>query len=211
MIGIFGGTFDPIHYGHLRCAWEIAEQLELTEVRMVPSYQPPHRNQPLAAPEHRKRMLELALIGQHPLRLDCRELERGGLSYSVDTLNSFRSELGDEPLCLILGQDAFNAFDSWHRWTEVSELAHIVVITRPGAELPKQGPVADLIDRRGVEAVDELCARPAGSILFRTVTALAFSATSIRNLLATGRSPRYLLPDKVLDYILQQGLYGQLD
>lgn len=211
MIGIFGGTFDPIHFGHLRCALEIAEQLELSEVRMLPAGQPPHRAQPLATAEQRRHMLELALAGQSLLTLDTREIDRPGPSYMVDTLASLRAELGAVPLCLILGQDAFNGLAGWHRWEQVPELAHLVVISRPGVEQPENGPVGALIEQRSVESVDELSGRPAGAVLFRSVTALGFSASGIRRLLASGRSPRYLLPDAVLDYVLREGVYQNLN
>ncbi|MDV3237555.1 MAG: nicotinate-nucleotide adenylyltransferase [Gammaproteobacteria bacterium] len=207
MIGIFGGTFDPIHFGHLRCAWEIAEQLALREVRMLPARVPPHRDQPVASADQRRRLLELALAGQTLLRLDTRELERDGPSYMVDTLSSLRGEVNDEPLCLILGQDAFNGLDTWHRWEAIPGLAHLVVITRPGSALADSGPVRALVERCGVESADELRARPAGAVLFRTVTPLAISASGIRDLLAEGRSPRYLLPDAVLDCVQREGLY----
>lgn len=211
MIGIFGGTFDPIHYGHLRCALEIAEQLELSEVRMLPAGQPPHRTAPQASPEQRRRALELALAGQSLLRLDTRELDRPGLSYMVDTLISLRAELGEHSLCLILGQDAFNGLAGWHRWEEVPELAHLVVISRPGVEQPDNGLLGALIEQRSVESLDELRARPAGAILFQSVTPLGFSASCIRRMLATGRSPRYLLPDAVLDYLQADGVYQNLN
>ena len=211
MIGIFGGTFDPIHYGHLRCALEIAEQLELREVRMLPCGQPPHRGAPIATAEQRRHALELALAGQSLLRLDSRELERAGPSYMVDTLASIRAEIGQDGLCLILGQDAFNGLASWHRWEQLTELAHLVVITRPGVEPPETGPITALVEARSVESLDELRARPAGAILFRTVTALGFSASGIREQLANGLSPRYLLPDAVLDYLVQEGVYRNLN
>ena len=211
MIGIFGGTFDPIHFGHMRCALEIAEQLELSEVRLLPCGQPPHRTAPLASPEQRRHMLELALADQSLLRMDTRELDRPGPSYMVDTLVSLRAEVGRRSLCLILGQDAFNGLASWNRWEQVPELAHLIVISRPGIEQPENGPIGALIDQRSVESLDELRARPAGAILFRSVTPLGFSASCIRRMLAAGRSPRYLLPDAVLDYLLQEGVYQNLN
>lgn len=210
MIGILGGTFDPVHFGHLRCALEIAEQLELAEVRLLPAGRPPHRNAPLASPEQRRRMLELALAGQSLLTLDPRELDRPGPSYMVDTLSSLRAEAGNEGLCLILGQDAFNGLAAWNRWEQVPELAHLIVISRPGVEQPDNGPIGALIEQRSVETLDELRARPAGAILFRSVTPLGFSASGIRALLAGGRSARYLVPDAVLDYLRQEGVYLNL-
>lgn len=210
MIGVFGGTFDPVHFGHLRCALEIAEQLELAEVRMLPAGTPPHRNPPQASPQQRRRMLELALAGQSRLRLDTRELERPGPSYMVDTLRSLRREAGDESLCLILGQDAFNGLAGWNRWEQIPQLAHLIVISRPGVEQPDTGPIRALIEQCSVETLDELRARPAGAILFRRVTSLGFSASGIRALLAGGRSARYLVPDAVLDYVQREGVYLNL-
>ncbi|MFA7386504.1 MAG: nicotinate-nucleotide adenylyltransferase [Thiohalobacteraceae bacterium] len=207
MIGIFGGTFDPIHFGHLRCAWEIAELLALREVRMLPAGQPPHRGAPRASSAQRRRALELALEGQSLLTLDTRELDRPGPSYMVDTLTALRAELGTAPLCLILGQDAFNGLTGWSRWERIPELAHLVVITRPGAGQPDTGPLAALVEQRSVEGLDALRTRPAGKLLFCKVTALGFSASDIRSLLASGRCPRYLLPDKVLDYLQRERVY----
>lgn len=207
MIGIFGGTFDPIHHGHLRCALEIAEQLELREVRMLPCGQPPHRDQPQAAGMHRRRMAELALQGQSLLTLDTRELDRAGPSYMVDTLTDLRREVDGASLCMILGQDAFNGLDRWHQWERLIDLTHLVVITRPGVAQPENGPIAALADAHSVETLDELRARPAGHILFRTVTPLGFSASGIRAQLAAGLSPRYLLPEAVLAYIEREALY----
>lgn len=207
MIGIFGGTFDPIHFGHLRCALEIAEQLQLREVRMLPCGQPPHRDAPQATAAQRRRAVELALQGQSLLRMDSRELERPGPSYMVDTLAALRAEVGTQSVCLILGQDAFNGLASWHAWEQLPGLAHLVVISRPGVERPMLGPIAELIAQRAVDNADALRAQPAGAILFCQVTALDISASDIRARLANGRSPQYLLPDAVLEYLVQEAVY----
>lgn len=207
MIGLFGGTFDPIHFGHLRCALEIAEQLQLQEVRMLPCGLPPHRDAPQASPAQRRRAVELALQGQSLLRLDSRELERPGPSYMVDTLRSVRAEVGTQGVCLILGQDAFNGLARWHQWEQILALAHLVVISRPGVEPPTAGPIAALVAQQAVESVAALRARPAGAILFCSVTALEISASAIRAQLANGRSPQYLLPDAVLEYLVQEAVY----
>ncbi len=209
MLGIYGGTFDPVHYGHLRTALEVKEALRLAELRLLPCRLPPHRGTPGASPAQRLRMLELALENADPgFTVDKRELEREGPSYMVDTLASLREEHPVRPLCLIVGLDAFCGLPSWHRWRELFGLAHIAVMRRPGAAEPEwvEGLAEAVRDRR-TEAAEDLRLSPAGCIVFVEVTQLAISATGIRRLLAEGKSPRYLLPDPVLAMIRAQGLY----
>lgn len=206
-IGILGGTFDPIHYGHLRPALEILEELDFAEIRFIPSRLPPHRSRPGAAPAQRLELLRLAVADQPGFVVDERELRRDGPSYTVDTLTSLRAELGATPLCLILGMDAFSQLTTWRRWRELSELAHLVVTDRPDSpSLPIE--LLDLIERRRLRHASRLRERPAGGIWLQPVTQLAISATRIRELLAQGRSVRYLLPDAAQHYIQQQGLYS---
>lgn len=208
MIGIFGGTFDPIHYGHLRTALEVLEQVGLEAMFMVPCRIPPHRGSPMASPEARRDMVALALPGQDRLRLDERELGRAGPSYMVDTLDSFREEYGNTPLGLVLGQDAFAALDAWHDWTRLPELAHLLVMTRPGEGIPERGRMAELLAEHTVSDPADLKNRPAGRIFLCQVTPLAISATAIREQQAAGRSSRYLTPDAVLDYMVEHQLYS---
>ncbi len=165
MIGILGGTFDPIHHGHLRCAQELLQDLPLDEVRLVPCRIPPHRDTPQASAEQRLRMLKAALDGAPGLTVDDRELSREGPSYTVDTLHSLRAEFGATPLCLIVGMDAFNGLDRWHRWQELIGLAHIVVAHRPGWLPPQAGAVAELLSSHAIQSATELRARPAGRSL----------------------------------------------
>lgn len=206
MIGVYGGTFDPVHYGHLRTALEVQEALDLDAMLMLPARQPPHREPPQAAPEARRDMLALALQGQDRLVLDGRELARPGPSYMVDTLESLRAEHGERPLGLVLGEDAFAGLDGWDRWERLLELAHLLVMTRPGGVRPAGKP-ARLLAERGVTEAARLKSRPAGLIYQCEVTALAISATAIRAQQATGRSSRYLLPEAVLDYLIEHRLY----
>ena len=208
-IGVLGGTFDPVHFGHLRSALELLETLGLAEVRLVPCGHPPHRSPPRAPASARLAMLELAVTGQPGLRVDPRELERPGPSYMVDTLASLREEQGTRPLCLILGSDAFLGLPGWHRWQELVQLAHLVVMHRPGWDLDDNlaAPLAQLVEARRVYEAAALAAQPAGSILLVPVTPLDISATAIRTLIAAGRSPRYLLPDVVWEHIRAHGLY----
>jgi nicotinate-nucleotide adenylyltransferase len=208
MIGIFGGTFDPIHYAHLRTALEVQQQLDLAELRFIPAAVPPHRPQPLASPQQRLDMVRLAIQEQPGMTVDARELEREGPSYMVDTLASLRDELGEVPLVLILGMDALLGLSDWHQWTRLIELAHIVVMERPGAALPEQGELAELVRVHRSEKIARLAQEPAGAVWFVSVSQLDISATDIRARLAAGASPRFLLPDAVLDYILDEGLYG---
>lgn len=209
MLGIYGGTFDPIHYGHLRTALEVKEALRLAELRLLPCRLPPHRGSPGATPEQRLQMLELALLNAEPgFVVDSRELNRAGPSYMVDTLASLRAEYPERPLCLIVGLDAFCGLPSWHRWRELFDLAHLAVMRRPGLSEPIWGEgLAGIIQKRQVETVEGLLGLAAGRLVFLEVTQLTISATSIRHLVAEGKSPRYLLPDPVLTLIQAQGLY----
>lgn len=198
-IAIFGGTFDPVHIGHLRAAWEASEALD-AEVRMVPAKIPPHRPQPLASVGERVAMLRVALAGQQRLQLDLRELDREGPSYTFDTLASLRTEIGDRcPLVLLIGVDAFAGLSTWHRWRELFELAHMCVLTRP-AQIPAMpDALASEVASREVGDTAALCNAPAGRVLNLVVSSLGISATRIRALLAAGHEPRWLVPQALLD------------
>lgn len=208
MIGVYGGTFDPVHYGHLRTALEVKEALHLDAVHFVPARLPPHRRLPSASAEARRRMLEAALADAPPgFVLDERELVRPGPSYMVDTLTSLRQELGQTSLCLLLGMDAFLGLPTWHRWQEVFGLANLVVMTRPGYVPKLSPPLSREFERRRIEDHAKLQKSPCGMIYLQPVTQLEISSTFIRKALVTGRDPKYLLPDRVLALIRQQGYY----
>ena len=206
-IGIYGGTFDPIHFGHLRTAVEVQEGLQLNEVRFVPARIPPHRDDPGASPEDRLRMLAAAVADTPRLVVDERELRRPGPSFTVDTLRTLRAEVGSRPLCLVLGTDAFLGLPTWREPETILTLAHIIVVHRPGAQLPTAGLAARWLREHQGHGRDALAEQPAGVILPYPVTALDISATAIRRLLATGQSPRFLLPHAVLTIIQERGLY----
>lgn len=197
-LALLGGTFDPIHLGHLRVAWEAAEALD-AEVHLLLARQPPHRPTPVASVEQRVAALNAALAGQERLYADLRELRRDGPSYSIDTLTELRAEFGpDRALILLLGADAFAGLPSWHRWRELFDLAHIVVLTRPGPVATLAAELHAEVLAREVVAPRVLAASAAGSVYRLHVTPLDISATQIRELLAAGHEPRYLLPDALL-------------
>lgn len=206
MLGILGGTFDPIHYGHLRLALEFADGLGLTEVRLIPAGAPPHRDAPAAAAALRAAMVATAVANEPRLRLDRRELERPGPSYAVDTLESLRREHPHTPLCFLMGMDAFQGLHRWHRWQRIPELAHIGIAGRPGSR-PPHGLPGELLQRRQVDTPSQLNETLAGRIHILQVPMLDISASHIRRLVAAGRNPRFLLPDSALALIHRHGLY----
>lgn len=211
-VGIFGGTFDPIHFGHLRLAEEMAESLMLAHVRFIPTGWPPHRNLPQTSAEHRLAMVHLAIDDNPHFLVDTREMRQHSPTYTVDTLQALRLELGaEQPICLLMGADAFLGLPYWHRWPELFDLAHIAVAHRPGFpysawqdSMPPE--LRQALDSRNDEAAS-LRFAAVGKIVTLAVTALDISATHIRDTLQAGRNPRYLLPDTVLDYIHTHQLY----
>ena len=213
-IGILGGTFDPIHYGHLRLAEELAGTLKLDQVRFVPSGTPPHRAAPGVSAEHRLAMVRLATAGNDRFKVDGREVRRAGPGYTFDTLAELRAEAGGtRPLALLVGADAFLEFATWHRWHEIFSLAHIAVAHRPGYPVERWAermpqPLAREYSARLMQQPLATHLSPAGGVVVVPFTALDISATAVRDMLRVGASPRYLLPDAVLDYIQTHRLYS---
>jgi nicotinate-nucleotide adenylyltransferase len=199
-IGILGGTFNPIHNGHLRLALEIYERLSLAQVRLIPSAQPPHRAVPSVTSQQRLEMVQAAIAGVTGLTADDRELQRNGPSYMVDTLFSLRAEYPDNPLCLILGSDAFINLNSWYQSTQIINLAHIIVVRRPNTVLATQ-------HINQTQNLNQLHTNKAGKIWVEELPDIAISATQIRDLIAAGNNPNYLLPLAVLDIINHNRLY----
>ena len=214
-VGIFGGTFDPIHHGHLRLAQEALEQCGLASVRFIPSGTPPHRESPCAATAHRLNMVRIALQGNASFVLDEREVQRKGPCYTVDTLRSLRAETGpQQPLCLLMGGDAFLSLHTWHDWKNLFELAHLVVVQRPGLPLGNAIGAADSALRQ--QYIARLAPAPRiahesayGAVVVLDMPLLEISATDIRKRCADKRSIRYLLPDPVINYLQSQNLYTQ--
>jgi nicotinate-nucleotide adenylyltransferase len=208
MIGILGGTFDPVHLGHLRTALEVREALELEEIRLIPCRQPPHRPLPLASARQRMRMLNAAIEGHEGFVVDERELLREGPSYMLDTLVSLRKDFAGQGICLIIGMDAFRGLASWHRWRELLDYCHLIVMTRAGAKLPDSGQLGDFTRQHRVPDSSKLREQAAGRLLFQQVSRLEISGTHIRGLLAGGGDASFLIPDSVLEIINEQGLYN---
>ncbi len=206
-IGILGGTFDPVHHGHLRLALELHELLRLSEVRLIPLANPPHRQQPSSSAEARLEMLQAAVKNEPALRIDRREIDRGGNSYTVDTLTSLRTEMPGAPICLILGMDAFAGLPGWKRWEDLCTLAHLVVAHRPGVSPPGDLRIQGLLAERLIDTPEALHQSPTGYIYLASLPLLDISSSRIRAYLAQGRDPRYLLPNAVLDIINTQHLY----
>lgn len=212
-VGILGGTFDPIHYGHLRLAEEMLELAGLSQIRFVPAGIPPHRTQPQVSAQHRGAMVRLAIADQPAFALDEREIRRSTFCYTVDTLCELRAELGaGQPLCLLMGADAFLQLHTWHQWERLFELAHIVVGYRPGFPLDQRIHVATAAlqshYRQRLCSAAGLSQRPAGGVAVLAIPELDISATLIRSRVAEHRSIRYLLPNAVADYIHQHHLYS---
>ncbi len=202
-VGVLGGTFDPIHYGHLRPAVEVGAALGLDEIRFMPCRVSPLRDEPAAAPAHRLAMVAAALDGETDLVADGRELDRAGPSYTADTLADLCAETPGARFYLIMGGDAFAAFDRWDRWPRILELAHVVATHRPGAEPAAPAPLRE----RVAADPEALAAQAAGHVHIQAVTQLDISATVIRGLAARGGDLRWLMPTAARNYLEEYRLY----
>ena len=213
-IGIFGGTFDPIHYGHLRIAEEIVETISLHEMRFVPAGMPRLRSAPGASPQHRAAMGHAAIQNNPRFVLDEREAHRSGTSYSVESLRELRQEMGENvTLCFVMGADAFMRLAEWHRWRELFQLCHIIIAARPGHSLATNHDVLpqelrEECTQRWASSAGSLEGASNGLIYVTPTTLLDISATAIRTRIGAKSSVRYLLPDAVLDYIETNHLYS---
>ena len=201
MIGILGGTFDPIHNGHLKIADGIFDRLGLSQLQFMPCGEPVHLRAPIASTENRSAMIDLVLADNANYRLNRIEADRDGPSYSIDSLESIRRQ-SDQRLVLLLGSDAFNGFESWKQPDEILQLAHLVVCLRPGVET-----VSGRFDRFRVESVDRLEAMAQGAILMLEVGAIACSSTEIRRQASANHFDRQCLHPQVVDYLKRNKLY----
>lgn len=214
LIGVFGGTFDPIHYGHLRVAEEIAEMIGLRELRFVPAGVPRLRHTPAVSLQHRAEIVRIAIRGNSGFVLDEREIRRHGVSYSVESLRELKQEMGEcVILCFIIGVDAFMKLAEWHRWRELFGLCHFIIAARPGYALASNRytlpqELEEECAQRWVSSADSLKYAPSGLVFIAPTTLLDISATTIRARIAAGKSIRYLMPDAALDYVAANHLYS---
>ncbi len=206
-VGLLGGTFDPIHLGHLHLAQVVCEQLQLREVRFIPNYQPLLRVQPIASAQDRLTMVKLAIKNHPQFLADDREIKQQGPSYTIDTLKSLRAELGNVSLCFIMAMDQFIHFAKWQQWNDIPNFAHIIVATRSGYAFDIEPDVGKLLDARQTEDVELIHNTPAGYIYFLDIKPLPISATFLRQELKHGNDCEHLLPTAVWEYICQKNLY----
>jgi nicotinate-nucleotide adenylyltransferase len=206
-IGILGGTFNPIHHGHLRLAIELYERLDLAEVRLLPAKQPPHRELPSVNSELRLELVQTAINGVTGLSVDDRELRREGPSYMVDTLNSLRQDFPQRPLGLILGMDAFLDLPQWYQWQRLITLAHLIVVNRPNSQLSDNQTMQNFLKRHRISNQKDLQIKIAGKIWIEEMPMLTISSTQIRHIIAAGNNPSFLLPPAVLEKINIYKLY----
>lgn len=208
MIGILGGTFDPIHYGHLNPARDLLNEAGFEEIRFMPSAVPPHRESPVASAQQRLAMVRLAIRNEPGFSVETCEMDRPGPSYMVDSLGMLRSGLDtDTPLVLIMGQDAFSGLPGWHRWQLLTDYAHLLVTERPGYERVLRSDLRDWLASRELRDVHALRATPSGGVLFMQQALVDISSTRIRDRLRDGQAIEGLVPEAVNDYILSEGLY----
>lgn len=209
MYAFMGGTFDPIHFGHLRSALEVQQWLAVDQVQLMPARAPVHKNTPGRSAAQRLAMVEAAVADTPALAADSREVQSSQPSYTLLTLQALRQQLGpDMPICMIMGMDSLLNLPGWHGWQAFSELCHILVLKRPGYSFAPHGELAGFMRQHQTAQRDDLFTAPCGRVLLHEQTPLDISATQIRALITAGQSPRYLLPDLVWQYIKQHQLYG---
>ena len=207
-IGILGGTFDPVHNGHLHLATTFLKELDLAEIRFVPLNNPPHRSAPIASSEQRLEMLKLAIENHAHLKVDDCELQREEVSYTIDTLKLLRKNIGDTPLCMLIGMDSFKTLNSWHQWRSLLDYAHIVIANRHGANEEMVSEIQGLMNSHMTKSVTNLHQQAAGCIMKLDIAMLDISSTQIRNNFQSRLKSESLLPNKVLDFIQAHHLYN---
>ncbi|XOV85875.1 MAG: nicotinate-nucleotide adenylyltransferase [Pseudomonadota bacterium] len=209
-MAVLGGTFDPVHFGHLRSAVEVREALGVARIKLIPSFSPPHRNEPASSARDRLAMLRAATADHAYIEVDDREIRREGRSFTIDTLRSIREELGDSiSLAMVLGVDAFVLLDSWKAWRHLTDTAHLVVLDRPRADQRKMSAeLKHFFDSRFVDDPGRLASEPCGLVCRLSLTQLDISSSRIREILRAGLSADYLMPSEAIAYLRQHGLYG---
>jgi nicotinate-nucleotide adenylyltransferase len=207
-IGILGGMFDPVHIGHLRTALAAQQEFSLDEVRLIPCHHPVHKEEPEVSAQHRIEMLHKATKAEKRLLVDVRECMRSGPSYMIETLDSLHTEYPHDRLFLLMGADAYNKLEGWKDWQKLFELAHIIIITRPGWVIKPSQLINEYCEHRSVSSFSEMCQSKTGKVLAYSFIPLMIASSEIRKLLKENKSVRYLIPNKVIKYIKKHKLYS---
>ncbi len=206
-IGILGGSFDPVHHGHLRSALDICDALSLSSVHLLPNYISPHKSVSHASDHHRLAMLKLATANCPQLAIDEQELKTNNACFTVDTLEKLRAHYPNSPLCFLMGMDSLRSFTHWHRWQDILKLCHLVVSARPGWEVPSDGDSAALLAQHQTTDYRQLHQQMAGNIFLHQAYPLSISSSDIRALCRNEQSCQFLVPDSVNEYIAKHQLY----
>ncbi len=206
-IGLFGGTFDPFHLGHLRVLTAVYSNVPLKEIRLIPCAKPLLRRMPVASAKQRLDMLKEIAKDYSWLKVDDREIRRGGFSYTLETVSALRQEMPQTPLCFLMSIDQFSKFDHWHDWEKILDCVHLIVTNRPDWSFSPNPTIKEVLKQHQTTDRQLLNHTLGGAIFFQTIDALAISSTDIRARLKTDQAVQNLLPEKVLRYIMQRRLY----
>jgi len=206
-IGLFGGTFDPIHYGHISIAEQLMDVLKLHAMHFIPNKHPWHRDHPVTQTAHRLAMVRIATAKNPTFIVNDIEIKRPGPTYTIDTITNIRKQIPDQPLCLVLGKDVFTTMNRWHNWETIPELVHLVIINRPGVPLPYAPWMKTLLQERDTTDVRKLSSKPGGYIFQYEIDPMIISATEIRKKLKAGKDVSTEIPSEVFRYIQQHHLY----
>ncbi len=206
-IGFLGGTFDPIHFGHLRPALEISDALSLKQLFLMPNHIAPHKSASHCSAKQRSEMVKLGIANQPGIAIDTRELNRHKASYTIDTLKELKALYPTTPICFIMGMDSLVSFDSWHKWQEILNYCHLIISQRPQWHPHFNSTVQELVDRCKTTDKQDLHNLQCGKIYFQDTSQLDISSTEIRRLLKDKSSIDYLVPEAVSDYIKKHQLY----
>lgn len=206
-IGLFGGTFSPVHHGHLRSALDICQALELSSVTLIPNYQSPHKAAQDVSAQHRLAMLKLATSISPMLNISDIEISSANTSYTVDTVRSFRAQYPDRPLCFLMGMDSLINFTKWHQWQEILANCHLIVSKRPGYDVNDNSDAANLLSDYQTTDIAQIKSTLSGRIFVYEAHPLAISSSQMREAIKTGKAITYLTPPAVEDYIATHQLY----